>query len=139
MSSRSDVFWRMTLLVASGSALLIIFLFQRLDLASKLWSDLSSINTFIINKAVRYILNDLFMIVLIYAVFVKRKYVLFAFYVQLFGVVFFLVPYFILKFNFPSYNGPLVSFLHRLVVNPLLMLLLIPAFFYQQKLEKNKH
>jgi exosortase F-associated protein len=72
-------------------------------------------------------------ILLIYALFYERKYVLFAVWVQVFGMVFVLIPYFIIKFNFPGYNGPLISFLHRLVLNPTLLLLLIPAFYYQKK------
>ncbi|RAW01283.1 exosortase F system-associated membrane protein [Pseudochryseolinea flava] len=93
----------------------------------------SDVRIFLANKAIRYILNDLLMIGLIYALFVKRNFVIFAFYVQVIGVVLFLLPYFILKLNFPTYNGPLVSYLHRLIVNPLLMLILIPAFFIQER------
>ena len=50
--------------------------------------------------------------------------------VQLAGLVFILVPYLVLKLGFDAGNGPLVSFLHRLVLNPTLLLLLIPAFYY---------
>jgi exosortase F-associated protein len=70
---------------------------------------------------------------LIYGLFQERKYVLFAIGVQLAGLLFVLLPYFILKFQYPAYNGPLISFLHRLVLNPLLMLLLIPAFYLQRE------
>jgi exosortase F-associated protein len=93
----------------------------------------TSIDIFLWNKAIRYFLNDFLMIGLIYAIFNKRSYVIFAFYVQLMGVVLFLIPYFILKLNFPEYNGPMISYLHRLIVNPLLMLILIPAFIYQER------
>jgi exosortase F-associated protein len=93
----------------------------------------SDVRIFLLNKAFRYILNDFLMIGLIYSLFVKRTYVIFALYVQLLGIVLFLLPYFVLKLSFPSYNGPLVSYLHRLIVNPLLMLILLPAFFMQQR------
>lgn len=112
--------------------LLVVFLFQRIEIAGalgvhdKMWQ-------FITNRSIRFVLNDLLSLLLIYALFPKRKYVLFALAVQLFGVIFILLPYFFLKLQHPSYNGPLISFLHRLVLNPLLMLLLIPAFYLQEE------
>jgi hypothetical protein len=43
------------------------------------------------------------------------------------------VPYVILKLNYPSYNGPMINFLHRLILNPLLIYLLVFFFWYQKK------
>ena len=111
--------------------LVAVFLFQRTDIAGLIGVD-SNINRFLLNRMIRFLLNDALTIGLIYALFVERKYVIFAVYVQLAGVVLFLLPYFVLKIYFPSYNGPLISFLHRLIVNPTLLLLLIPAFYYQR-------
>ena len=111
--------------------LVAVFLFQRFDVAELIGVE-SNINKFLLNRTIRFLLNDALMIGLIYALFVERKYVIFAVYVQLAGVVLFLLPYFVLKIYFPSYNGPLISFLHRLIVNPTLLLLLIPAFYYQR-------
>jgi exosortase F-associated protein len=118
--------------VFSLAGLVLIFLFQHTDVASGLGVD-STIWKFIVNRSIRFILNDVLAILLIYALFVERKYVLFAVGVQVFGMVFVLIPYFLLKFQLPGYNGPLISFLHRLVLNPTLILLLIPAFYYQKK------
>ncbi len=123
---------RFVLAVVSVSGLMLVFLFQRQDVAFLLGAE-DHFWRFIINRSIRFILNDALAILLIYALFYERKYVVFSVWVQLFGMVFVLIPYFILKFNFPSYNGPLVSFLHRLVLNPTLLLLLIPAFYYQRR------
>lgn len=98
---------------------------------------LSSNQRFIAGRSLRFILNDLLIILLIYGIFEKRKYVVFAFYVQLAGIILILIPYFFLRAN-TDYSNALLSFLHRLVVNPLLMLLLIPAFYYQKKLKKHQ-
>jgi exosortase F-associated protein len=87
---------------------------------------------FVFNRTVRFVVNDLLVLLLIYALFREKKYILFALLVQAAGLIFVLLPYFFIKYHFPHYNGPLVSFLHRLVFNPLLMLLLIPAFYLQQ-------
>ena len=77
------------------------------------------------------------MIGLIFAIFYKRKYVWFAFGVQVFGFLVVLIPYFVLKLYFHAGNGPMVSFLHRLILNPTLMVLLIPAFWLQLRGEKH--
>jgi exosortase F-associated protein len=123
--------FRLTLGILSVAGLVLVFLFQRQDIARMLgiadhfWQ-------FIINRSIRFIINDALAILLIYTLFYDRKYVVFAVWVQLAGMVFVLIPYFVLKFNYPGYNGPLLSFLHRLVLNPTLLLLLIPAFYYQR-------
>src|SRR5687767_3140168 len=113
--------------------LVAVFLFQRWDLAGIIGID-TPINRFLFNRTIRFLLNDAFTIGLIYALFVERKYLIFALYVQLAGIVLFLLPYFVLKIYLPSYNGPLISFLHRLIVNPTLLMLLIPAFYYQKRI-----
>ena len=112
--------------------LVVVFLFQRIDVAGYLGVE-DFMHKFLINRTFRFLLNDAFAIGLIYALFHERKYVVFSLYVQLFGMLFFLFPYFVLKFYWPHYNGPLISFLHRLILNPTLLMLLIPAFYYQRK------
>ena len=120
--------------IVSVSGLLFIFLFQRVDWSSWILHDTgSSIRTFLINRAVRFVLNDIFAIGLVLALFGKRKFVIIAVYVQVFGLFFILLPYLVLKVNFPHYNGPLLSFLHRLILNPLLVYLLSFYFWYQEK------
>lgn len=117
---------------AGVGGLAIVFLFQNINVAAHITDNAQPIVQFLINRSIRFFLNDLFAILLIYALFPYRQYVVFAIWTQLIGTIFILVPYFILKLNFPTYNGPLLSFLHRLILNPTLILLLIPAFYYQR-------
>jgi exosortase F-associated protein len=125
---------RIALGIASVTGLVMVFLFQRVNVAEAMsFSDIH-LYQFIINRSIRFLLNDFLTIGLIYALFAERKYVVFALWVQGIGIVFFLIPYFVLKIHFPAYNGPLLSFLHRLILNPTLLLLLIPAFYYQKKI-----
>lgn len=131
MMNRQTKF-RIVVGVFSVAGLVLVFLFQRQDVAILLGVE-ENVWRFIINRSIRFIINDVMAILLIYSLFYERKYVLFAVWVQIFGMVFVLIPYFFIKFNFPGYNGPLISFLHRLVLNPTLLLLLIPAFYYQKK------
>src|SRR5688572_14719477 len=115
--------------------LVAVFLFQRIDVAGFLAAE-TFIHKFLINRMFRFLLNDAFAIGLIYALFQERKYVIFSLYVQIVGMVLFLFPYFVLKVYWPRYNGPLISFLHRLILNPTLLMLLIPAFYYQRSKER---
>jgi exosortase F-associated protein len=130
MNENIKVRWLAGLLAVTG--LVIIFLFQRINVAG-IFGVMDTRWSFIINRSIRFILNDTLAVILIFSLFYERKYVVFAVYVQLLGMLLILFPYFILKFNYPHYNGPLISFLHRLILNPTLILLLIPAFYYQKK------
>lgn len=93
---------------------------------------------FVINKVGRYLLNDLFTIAIIYGLFYEKKYLRFAFAVLLFGLIFLLPIYLFLYLSQPEGFSSLIGHLHRLVLNPVLMMLLIPAFFYQKKLQDEK-
>jgi exosortase F-associated protein len=136
MHNKRRIASRILIGALAAAGLVAIFLFQRFDFA-RYWHLADSVlGRFLINRAIRFIANDTLAIALIYALFYERKYVVFAVWVQLAGVVLFLLPYFVLKICFPSYNGPLLSFLHRLILNPTLLLLLIPAFYYQRSLSR---
>ena len=121
--------WLIAILSVAG--LLMVYLFQKGDMAG-IFNIEVPVYKFMFNRTIRFLLNDFFMIGLIYALFREKKYVVFALWVQLAGVILFLIPYFCLKIYFPSYNGPLISYLHRLILNPTLLLLLIPAFYFQR-------
>ena len=116
------------------AGLLVVFLFQRFDVAAFLGIGETNIARFLINRSIRFLLNDALAIGLIFALFAERKYVIFSLYVQLAGTIVFLIPYFVLKIYMPAYNGPLISFLHRIILNPTLLMLLIPAFYYQRSI-----
>lgn len=140
---------RILLLAIGGIGLFAVYFFQHyLDfhqlLQLKAPRELNYSSNFIVvdpwvfsvNKVFRYLLNDLFAMSLISALFPERNYVRFAFAVLLFGLLI-LVPVYISLYLFqPEGFSSLIGHLHRLVMNPVLMMLLIPAFFYQQKLNK---
>jgi exosortase F-associated protein len=127
---------RVLLGIISILGLIIVFIFQRFDYSAFVGFDFEFIGQFLFNRTVRFVLNDFLMITMIFALFPQKKYVIFALWVQLAGIIFILFPYFLLKIYFPYYNGPLISYLHRLILNPTLLLLLIPAFYYQKRTSK---
>jgi exosortase F-associated protein len=123
--------------------LVLMYMLQRTNYCTIIYStaglDLPSANAqFIFNRTLRFLINDLSVILLIYVIFESRGLVKIAFFVQLFGLFIVLPLYFYFKLTLegPSeISSPLLSFIHRIVVNPILMLLLIPAFYYQKKLK----
>jgi exosortase F-associated protein len=104
-------------------------------IAGKLPDDFDGF-TYAYQKVIRYLLNDGFALALIYAIFEERKYVQFAVYVFLFGLLFLLPTYLVLFVYFSEETYTYLNHLHRLVLNPVLMMLLIPAFFYQKRMRQ---
>jgi exosortase F-associated protein len=90
--------------------------------------------TFVFNKTLRLIVNDGACLLLIYALFKKKKYLQVAGMVLLIELLVLLPVYFILKYVLEGdseISSPLLSQLHRLIINPTLMIMLIIAFYYQ--------
>ncbi len=118
-------------------ALFLIYVFQRINLAGFLLAGFSPHpNTiFIINKTIRLVLNDICCFAIIWAIFQEKKYLQIAFYVLLLEVLVILPVYFGIKLSLEGdseISSPLLSQIHRLIVNPTLMLLLMVGFFYQR-------
>lgn len=107
---------------------------QQLDYATS-YADTKAA-PFIVNKAGRYLLNDLFSISIIYGIFGERKYARFAMYVMFFGLFILLPIYVGLYLAQPEGYSSMISHLHRVVMNPVLMMLLIPAFIFQKKMQE---
>ncbi len=130
------------LIALSLVVLLTVYLFQRVSYAAVMNEVLPEVlqivnpNTvFIVNKTVRLILNDLACIIIIYAIFEKRMYLKASFYLFLVELFVMLPVYLIMKLNLEGtseLSSPLLSQIHRLIVNPLLMFLLMMGFVYQR-------
>ena len=124
--------------------LILMYMLQRTNYCTIIYTtaglDLPSTNTqFIFNRTLRFLINDLSVILLIYVIFESRGLVKIAFLVQIIGLFVVLPCYFYFKLMLegPSeISSPLLSFVHRIIVNPILMLLLIPAFYYQSAINK---
>ena len=138
------------LLLGCGGLFLVYFFQDYLDFYSILrgevpdhleyTSDFQNVNkvAFIVNKTLRYVINDLLAIAVIFGLFSEKKYTRFSFYVMLFGLLVLLPAYLSLYFIQPHGLSSLISHLHRIVLNPVLMMLLIPAFYYQRSTEHKR-
>lgn len=122
--------------------LALVYLFQRFSyyhfFASilSITSDAHSNVIFVVNKSIRLIINDTTCLAIIYLLFQQSKYVRIGAYIQLFEMVILLPIYFFIKLSLEGdseISSPLLSQVHRLIVNPTLMILLIIGFYYQKK------
>jgi len=116
--------------------LALVFLFQRVDVLNICRSCAFHPYThFVVKKTLRVALNDSFMLLFIHALFQDRSITRLAWYVQLVDTLVLLPIYLIIKLTYEGdaeISIPLLSQLHRLIVNPTLMVLLIPAVYYQR-------
>lgn len=126
------------------SGLFLVYVFQRFDYLGFLYNLLgitqpSTTASFVVNRSFRLIANDLLSIVLIQSVFSEVRFTRLAFLVFLGELLILLPVYLVVKLNAegPSeISSPLYQPLHRMIVNPLLMIILIAGFYYQRWREK---
>lgn len=88
---------------------------------------------YIFGKISRYILNDGFALMIIWGLFQNKKYLRFAVIIFMIGLLILLPIYITLSLMYYETIHTFLNHLHRLVLNPVLMMLLIPAFYYQNR------
>jgi exosortase F-associated protein len=90
---------------------------------------------FVVKKTLRVLLNDFFMLIFISAWFNDQKIIRLAILIGLIDGLFLLPIYLYLKLSIEGTGEisiPLLSLFHRLIINPTLMILLIPAVYFQR-------
>ena len=126
--------WVNKLAIAVAIAgVILTYLFQDFSFLST-WS-ITENTRFVLRKVLRVFLNDLFMLLFIAAWFKEWRYTRFAITIQLIDGLVLLPFYLVLKLLLEGSSEislPLLSQLHRLIVNPTLMILLIPAVYFQK-------
>ncbi len=85
--------------------------------------------------AMRYVINSIISIAIIYLVFLKNEIFKFTVLFYLVAFILLVVVYLIqLKFEFP--NGYLLAFyIRRMLIHPIFLLILLPTFYYQKKIK----
>jgi exosortase F-associated protein len=124
---------RLLLITVGIGGIIATFLFQEFTFLNRF--DLSPTVVFIIKKAGRLLLNDLFMLLIIFAWFNSKSITRLAIVIQLIDAFILLPIYLVFKLSYEGsseISSPLLSQFHRLIVNPTLMLLLIPAMYFQK-------
>jgi exosortase F-associated protein len=127
---------RVALGVISLLGLALVYVFQQINYFHIFCASCANGNSeFIVNRTVRLLLNDLLSILLIYSLFEKRKYIRMASVILAIELFVILPIYFWVKLSLEGnseISSPLLSQIHRLVVNPMLMFILIAGFYYQK-------
>lgn len=116
--------------------LVMVYLLQRFDALAWICSCSMGSNThFVVNKSLRLLANDLLMLWMIHLWFQSVKITRLALWVQLIDAMVLLPFYFLLKLSLEGdseISSPLLSQLHRLIINPTLMILIFPAIYFQR-------
>lgn len=127
--------------------LFLVYVFQRVNYAGFIFylmsvDGLTFPNTaFALNRTIRLIINDTLSMVLIFALFQRRSYLKLSWTIFLFELLLLLPAYLWIKLTWegPSeISSPLLSPIHRMIVNPLLMIVLIGGFYYQRYFSSNE-
>jgi len=121
--------------IIAVTVLIALYIFQRFNYAALISVNFGENTEFIINRTIRFFINDLAVILLIYSIYNNKKLLKIAFAIQLIEMLLILPIYFYFKLSLEGaseISSPLLSFVHRIVVNPIIMLLLIPAFWFQK-------
>ena len=133
--------------VIAGSMLMIlvlVYVFQRFDYFSFAGKALGfngveyPYSRFAFNRALRMVSNDTACLVLISVWFRDRRYTRLAGYLFLIEVFLILPVYLWVKLSLEGdseISSPILSQVHRLIVIPMLMILLMVAFVYQRRQE----
>lgn len=107
-----------------------LFLFQDLAEASSF-----QYLPFILNRSLRLLLNDSLCLLLFLVIFNSKEELKLASIIFMIEMFLLLPFYFFLKLTLEGdseISSPLLSFIHRLIVNPLLMIILLAGLLYQK-------
>lgn len=134
-----DSLWIRAGLFLTGLAILAaVYLFQRINLAGFL-GDFAPNVVFVMNRTARLIINDFACFLIIFALFQQAKYLKMAFWIFLIEMFVILPVYLMVKLSLEGdseISSPMLSPIHRLIVNPMLMLLLIAGFLFQRYIKR---
>ncbi len=127
--------WLLGLLAISLMALLYIFQRKLLWLQEAEQINQVQYLPFILNRLMRLVWNDSLCLVLFLAIFNGTKEIKLASLLFAIELLIVLPLYFMLKLTLEGdseISSPLLSFIHRLIVNPLLMIILLAGLLYQK-------
>lgn len=100
-----------------------------------LYKDFPEFDGFLLclNYMFRYGLNSLVSLIILYVLFKNRSYIKLAVIIYMLALIVLLVL-FALTVNFTTFeNYQFLFYIRRFIIQPLLVLLLIPAFYFQKK------
>ncbi|MFM8912145.1 MAG: hypothetical protein ACKOE6_04365 [Flammeovirgaceae bacterium] len=128
--------WRVSLMAAAVAGLAAVFVFQQANWLQALISPAQNPNLFfVVQRVLRVLLNDACMTLLLVGWFASRNVFKMALILQAIDLFILLPVYLAIKLSIEGnseISSPLLSQFHRLIVNPTLLILLIPAVYFQR-------
>jgi exosortase F-associated protein len=128
--------WRVVLVLISLVGLAVVFLFQHASWLQGWISQQQNPNLFFaVQRILRVLLNDGLMTLMLVGWFASRNVFKMALIVQAIDLFILLPIYLAIKLSIEGnteISSPLLSQFHRLIVNPTLLILLIPAVYFQR-------
>ncbi|MBS1949720.1 MAG: hypothetical protein OJF59_002655 [Cytophagales bacterium] len=131
MSNKKPIDW----ILATFSIVGIVFVYLFQDFPFLATLIVSEQGLFVGRKLLRVILNDLFMLLFIAVWFKDKQVTRLALLIQLIDSFVLLPIYLYYKLStegVSEISDPFLSQFHRLIINPTLMILLIPAVYFQK-------
>lgn len=128
------------LIALAITGLALIFLFQEYSIGARVFGIESATLEFVVNRTFRLLGNDIFMLLLIAVWFRDKSVTRLALAIQAIDFFVLLPLYLWAKLTWEGtseISTPLFSQFHRLIVNPTLMILLIPAVYFQRLRKTN--
>jgi exosortase F-associated protein len=83
----------------------------------------------------RYTLNTIFSLGIIYVLFKEIKMVKFASVLYVFFFILLISGFFLAIYIFDNHNSLLLFYIRRFIIQPIFLLLFVPAFYYQKLIE----
>lgn len=87
---------------------------------------------FFMNLFFRYFVNSMVSLAIIYLAFPKRDLIKFSVWIFVIGFVVFVIPYYFMLTNYTKENYLMLFYVRRFLIQPVFLLLLLPAFYYQK-------
>jgi exosortase F-associated protein len=84
------------------------------------------------NIIYRYSLNSVVSLAIIYILFKNKDLVYFSVWVFIIGFFVFIIPFYFFIENYQKENYLLLFYIRRFLIQPILLLLLLPAFYYHK-------
>jgi exosortase F-associated protein len=132
--------FRLVCIALAVVGLALSFLLQDVDLLQRAGVYASPSTHFVVRKLIRVIINDTCLLIIIHFWFYDPSVTQLSWKIQLVDTLILLPIYLVLKLNLegPSeISAPLLSQFHRIIVNPTLMILIIPGVYFQRIRTKN--
>lgn len=111
-----------------------LILFYKHDYLSNSLPDFDIIKLSI-NIIYRYTLNSIVSLAIIYMLFKRKDFIYFSVWVFIIGFFVFIIPFYLFIENYEKENYLLLFYVRRFLIQPILLLLLLPAFYYQKLID----